>query len=135
MSEQTTKSDAERAGVTAKGTLRLGVNGWEIVDPALVTTEGREEPEVCICAAVRSPEGRIIRGNRHHDCLRAASEIAKADASLSSAWPRYEQGFVTSRNRYVDRAEGYRLQVAAGIESQAPGGYRGEQLFSEDLYR
>jgi hypothetical protein len=44
-----------------------------------------------------------------------------------------DQGFITSRNRYVDREEGLRLQLAAGIESVAPGGYRG-QLFSEDLY-
>jgi hypothetical protein len=44
------------------------------------------------------------------------------------------QGFITSTNRFVDRFEGFRLQEAAGIESVAKDGYRGRQLFSEDLY-
>jgi hypothetical protein len=44
------------------------------------------------------------------------------------------QGFITSRNRFVTREEGYALQVAAGIPSAAAGGYRGKRLFSEDLY-
>jgi hypothetical protein len=46
-----------------------------------------------------------------------------------------EQGFVTSRNRYVDRTEAMRLQVAAGIPSACGGRMEdGQLLFSEDLY-
>ncbi|MGE3278053.1 MAG: hypothetical protein AB7O67_23320 [Vicinamibacterales bacterium] len=44
------------------------------------------------------------------------------------------QGFVTSRGRYVTRSEGRQLQEAAGIGSVSPSGYRGDLLFSEDLY-
>jgi hypothetical protein len=44
------------------------------------------------------------------------------------------QGFITSRNRFVNRSEARELQEAAGIASVAPGGYRGDLLFSEDLY-
>lgn len=44
------------------------------------------------------------------------------------------QGFVTSRNRYVDRKEAMRIQKEAGVESLDPGGYRGDELYSEDLY-
>jgi hypothetical protein len=43
------------------------------------------------------------------------------------------QGFVTSRNRFVTREEGMKLQITAGIPSVG-GGYRGNRLFSEDLY-
>ncbi len=46
----------------------------------------------------------------------------------------HEQGFVTSAGRFVNRAEGRRLQDAAGVSSVAPGGYRGGLLYSEDLY-
>jgi hypothetical protein len=86
--------------------------------------------EIVICSAVLAADGRVFRCHRHHDGLRTleAADVARAEHD-----PR-AQGFVTSRNRYVTRAEGYRLQRAAGIESVAPGGYRGSQLFSEDLY-
>ena len=85
--------------------------------------------EVCICAAVLTEEEIVIRGHRHRDALRAAA--------LASCSPKREetaQGFITSRNRYVDRTEGMRLQRAAHVKSVAPGGYRGRTLFSEDLY-
>jgi len=45
-----------------------------------------------------------------------------------------EQGFVTSKNRYVSREEGRSLQEAAGIKSAGKDGYRGNTLYSEDLY-
>jgi hypothetical protein len=44
------------------------------------------------------------------------------------------QGFITSLGRFVNRAEGYALQVKAGIKSNAKDGYRNHRLFSEDLY-
>ncbi len=50
------------------------------------------------------------------------------------------QGFITSKNRFVDRAEGYAIQIAAGIPSAnkelgAENGYcQIGQLYSEDLY-
>ena len=92
------------------------------------------EKEICICAAIKMKDDYIIRGHRHSDCIRTAEQI-----------PRYKkdgrpfgenQGFVTSRNRYVDRIEGAKLQKAAGIESKMPEGqesFHGE-LYSEDLY-
>lgn len=85
--------------------------------------------EVCICAAVLTEEGLTIRGHRHHDAMRAAGFAFCTPKRGEEA-----QGFITSTGRYVDRREGYRLQVAAGIGSKASGGYRGEILFSEDLY-
>jgi hypothetical protein len=103
--------------------------------------------EVVICAAIRLPDGRIFRGHRHGDCIRTARDSVNCNGGVDP-WRegdgvgRHEywtpdmcgdQGFITSANRYVDRKEGMRLQLAAGIESVAKGGYRG-QLYSEDLY-
>jgi hypothetical protein len=90
--------------------------------------------EVCICAAIRLSDGRIFRGHRHHNCFAVLADLRTVDASIQSSIVGIEQGFVTSRNRFVNRAEGYRLQLAAGIGSASRDGYRGGQLFSEDLY-
>jgi hypothetical protein len=45
-----------------------------------------------------------------------------------------DQGFITSRNRFVSRSEAMKLQLDAGIPSVVKGGYRGTVLYSEDLY-
>jgi hypothetical protein len=83
-----------------------------------------QEGERCLCAAVLV-EGQIIRGHRHDDALQTAG---KKGLTMSEC----VQGFLTSRGRFVDRREGMRLQVAARIASVT--GYRGDTLFSEDLY-
>lgn len=107
-----------------------------VLEPFIASEIQKAEVEIVICAAIRMPDGYVVRGHRHHDCIRTAREI-----------PRYEdepwhvngddQGFVTSKNRYVTRKEGYKIQISAGIESAdyyKSGGYRGDELFSEDLY-
>ena len=84
-------------------------------------------PEICVCAAIRTRDGTIIRGHRHDDCIQTAFKMKLKPLSAVDS-----QGFITSQNRFVDRREGMRLQNAAGIPSAT--GYRGEILFSEDLY-
>ena len=86
--------------------------------------------EIVICSAVKTTCGLIIRGHRHHDCLAAIHHrgLRAEEASADS------QGFITSENRYVNRKEGFKLQIAASIPSASPGGYRYPNLFSEDLY-
>lgn len=95
------------------------------------------QKEIVICSAVRAKDGLVIRGHRHFHALQALHAI-----------PGYEherpwgdnQGFITSKNRYVTREEGYRIQKDAGIPSALEGtihadaAYVGEQLYSEDLY-
>lgn len=85
--------------------------------------------EICICAAVKATTGRIIRGHRHGDCFKA---ILARDLKPSGA--QDAQGFITSKNRYVTREVGRKLQDAAGIPSVAEHGYEGKTLYSEDLY-
>lgn len=80
--------------------------------------------EVCLCAAVLV-DGQIIRGHRHDDALQTAG---KKGLDMKAC----VQGFLTSHGRFVDRREGMNVQNAAAIESVT--GYRGDILFSEDLY-
>ena len=84
--------------------------------------------EICICAAVRTPSGLVIRGHRHSDALRTLAETGHVNCREA------EQGFVTSRARFVSRREGQALQIAAGIPSVNKRGYHAFLLFSEDLY-
>jgi hypothetical protein len=86
--------------------------------------------EIVICAAVKTTDGKVIRGHRHADAIHAAMNEGYALKDLSFA----DQGFVTSKNRYVSREEGRKLQEFAEIPSADPEGYRGNTLFSEDLY-
>src|SRR5690348_8766603 len=86
--------------------------------------------EIVICAAIRTKDGTVIRGHRHGDCMYTAMRMRYKKQDLSFT----DQGFVTSRNRYVSREEGRKLQDAAGIKSAAPEGYVADTLFSEDLY-
>lgn len=91
--------------------------------------------EICICAAVKTTTGKIFMGNRHSDCFKS---IAVRHLAISK--DAEDQGFITSKNRYVNRAEGYALQIEAGVKSAfeeytSGKGYCQEgQLYSEDLY-
>lgn len=86
------------------------------------------DAEICICAAIRMG-GLIIRGHRHDDCFRNM-RTRRVDSEPIT------QGFITSRNRFVDREEAMRLQRAAGAKSvySDDGELHGDVLFSEDLY-
>ena len=82
--------------------------------------------EIVICAAIKYKDGTIIRGHRHGDCA------FDCDRPLNKDFKGCVQGFITSKNRFVTREEGRKLQDAAGIKSV--DGYRSNTLFSEDLY-
>lgn len=101
-------------------------------DHVAALTKERDElreanKEICICAAIKTPSG-IYRGHRHGDCflVMQRKKIERSDSDV--------QGFMTSRNRFVDRREGRRLQNEAGIMSADTDGYETNTLLSEDLY-
>jgi hypothetical protein len=88
-------------------------------------------PEQCICAAIKLPNGEVWRGHRHDNALKVAMDAGVARVDIYNA----EQGFITSHNRFVSRAEGADLQRAAGIDSaDTKRPVVGDMLFSEDLY-
>jgi len=78
------------------------------------------DPEVIICAAILMPDGYIIRGHRHNDCIHTAAGIAR----YLGVRP-VEQGFLTSRNRFVGREEAYVIHRPTEGCSD---------LYSEDVY-
>lgn len=88
--------------------------------------------EIIICAAVKTPSNLIIRGHRHCDCYHNLSR--RPEYKDPGNLGRCDEGFITSKNRYVGREEALKLQLAAGIKSADKDGYRHDYLFSEDLY-
>lgn len=102
--------------------------------------------EICLCAAIRMPDGEVVRGHRHDNCYDVvrrrcaywATQLTCQNRSESYRLDiaRAEQGFLTSRNRFVDRREGMELMRVSGMRSwyHEDGLYRGDWLFSEDLY-
>jgi len=78
------------------------------------------EPETIVASAVRVLATAYGKG--HHVCF---GKLARKDA-------KYEQGFITSAGRYVDRVEALRIATEAG---QLIAKHRPEDLLmSEDLW-
>jgi hypothetical protein len=80
-------------------------------------------PEIVICAAVRASNGKIVRGDRHNDAIRALQAMPGYEGEQPHG---DDQGFVTSTGRFVNRKEAYRLHFPDFAE---PG-----ELHSDDLY-
>lgn len=94
-----------------------------------------EQPEFILCAAIKHGEV-IISGHRHGNCY---SVFSKLTGSYDSAdMPgREDQGFLTSKNRFVDRKEAYRIakannQIVWGADATENGD--DSILISENLY-
>ena len=86
--------------------------------------------ENCICAAVKSECGYIIRGQCHRDCR---DGIVRRGMKPSKKWE--DEGFITSEGRFVNREEAFRIMENINWESVNPQGYQlCNWLFSEDLY-
>lgn len=90
--------------------------------------------ELPACAAIQFPNGTIFAGHRHHDCL----SMINYSFGHTPPFPKDEwnQGFMTTKGRFVNRSEAFRVMVESGIPSDCPTGYRTRlgELFSEDLY-
>ena len=90
--------------------------------------------EIIICAAVRASDGIIVRGHRHCDAIRTLQNMKHYLLERPNG---DNQGFVTSKNRYVNRKEGLKIQLEAGIKSADKHRnfeYMSDELYSEDLY-
>ena len=70
--------------------------------------------------------GAVFCGWRHFNCIMIKSAITGLrDAECGE----FEQGFLTNKNRYVDRKEGGQIAFDAGQTKELK-----KTLFSEDLY-
>lgn len=114
------------------GSLNVNNTGWEEpwgIDNFSIP-DGKAPKEVCICAAVKTECGDVIKGHRHSDCFAAIRARNKVILKEQGA-----QGFITSIGRYVDRIEGAKLMKDAGFMRRSGGEFEeGDQLVSEDLY-
>lgn len=76
-------------------------------------------------AAVKGPEGLVFFGKCHADCFYQAMNVG-----LRLPSPAENQGFFTSRGRFVTRSQAHRIAAEAGqIKNSGP-----EILFSEMLW-
>lgn len=100
-----------------------------MAEPKVLTEEAlKMAREIVACAAIRLKNGAIFAGHRHHDCL------GKIHACGLSKMEIDEQGFMTTKGRFVGRTMAFSIQCEADIRSADQGGYRGTELYSEDLY-
>jgi len=80
---------------------------------------------------VNCATGIVFCGFRHPHCLYQLVAITGI-RSVKPEVGEYIQGFLTSRNRFVDRKEAAEIAIASGqiIKTE----YENNSLFSEDLY-
>lgn len=143
MSESTFYACCQNYGTHTAACNRAMDTFERIINPT--STEARvltDMREICVCAAIRMPDGYIVRGHRHDDCLITAgcmTRYMRAKDVLHHA----EQGFLTTTGRFVDRQEGMRLMKASDAmcrwNEQDWKPFReldvmNDMLFSENLY-
>jgi hypothetical protein len=103
--------------------MKISRNNPDKIAKQIVSSEVRAaDPEIVIGAAVRASNGMVVRGYRHVDAICTLQGMpGYEDESPRGA----DQGFITLSNRFVDRAEAYRLHFPNRVE---PG-----ELQSDDL--
>ena len=88
-----------------------------------------------ICAAIKIHDedgSYIIRGHRHHDCIRTIANIPRYADKLKSSLAQ-NQGFINSDNEFVDRKEAFNIYYKDMLE-KAEKELGRNYLLSEDLY-
>lgn len=82
---------------------------------------------------IRNPKncdhGVVFCGYRHPHCIYTMVAVT-GKRSVTAEAGRETQGFLTSKNRFVDREEAAKIFVACGGKLK----YSSTQLYSEDLY-
>jgi hypothetical protein len=75
--------------------------------------------------------GLVVLGHRHGQCMWTMSSLTglRSVTNAEDGVGEYEQGFLTNKNRFVDREEGGKIAFDAGQTEDLR-----TTLFSEDLY-
>jgi hypothetical protein len=85
--------------------------------------------------ALKSPEGDLYADPipaSHWSIAQLVKNLVPDSVNVLRDW---EQGFLTTDERFVDRKEAYRIAALAGqIVSHVPDPESGRKLFSEDLW-
>lgn len=88
------------------------------------------QPENILCAANYLKEyngGVVVGGWRHHNII---IQIYLLTGKMLDEVGQYEDGFITTKNRFVNRTEGAEIFKANGGQLS----YSSTLLFSEDVY-
>lgn len=80
----------------------------------------KDQTETIICAAIKTARNVIFRGHRHNDCIHTAYGVPTI---IQNDIRNRTEGFITSKNRFVDRKEAHQIHFNKEGE-----------LFSEDIY-
>ena len=75
--------------------------------------------------------GLVVLGHRHGQCMWTMSSLTglRSVTNAEDGVGEYEQGFLTNKNRFVEREEGGKIAFDAGQTEDLR-----TTLFSEDLY-
>jgi hypothetical protein len=77
---------------------------------------------------VNCDRGLVFCGYRHSHCMYTMVSVTGL-RSVETEVGEYIQGFLTSKNRFVDREEGAKIHISNGHKIDFEN-----RLFSEDLY-
>jgi len=110
-----------------------------IVCAANYVDTGKEEPGAQSYGYPKT--GLVFCGLRHGDCIKLIAawwsglspEEQERIEAINERAPYYEQGFLTSKGRYVGRKEARAIVLASGPLARRCGGDE-HQLYSENLY-
>lgn len=120
---------------------------WAVVDGKRLAIKTNNEKERIICSAnhyldgkehIHSPvnikTGFVVCGHRHHNCISTFAQMVGFPYSDESQKLQNTeiQGFLTNKNRFVDRLEGAEIALKAGQIDKPVISKIG--LFSEDIY-
>ena len=104
-----------------------------------------EQKERILCSAIYFNDGEkyshqpvnidigfTIEGRRHSDCFMTMFILTKGNRFFLGK--EETQGFITTKNRFVDRHEAWKIAKEANQIIENPNRYWDGRLFSEDLY-
>jgi len=104
------------------------------------------KPEFILCAAIYYRDGQhydhqprnvesgfVVTGRRHHNCIRTYNILTGLNHRRDKEHGDPISGFITSLDRFVDRAEAAVIALARGQTDLTIMRYP-DTLFSEDLY-
>jgi hypothetical protein len=76
-------------------------------------------------------EGCVVCGHRHPHCIHTMYSLT-GKRSVEPEVGKYTQGFLTNKNRFVDRTEGAKIALESKQIEKLE--YSSTELYSEDLY-
>jgi hypothetical protein len=83
------------------------------------------------CRPANTDRGIVFCGLRHHNCMYVMIAIT---GKMQHEAGEEIQGFLTNKNRFVDRLEGLQIAITAGQVEEVKLHNPLIGLFSEDLY-